>query len=109
MAKKAKHPAPVQEVSPGKNPYEKSGNVGRRLGNLLGCACLLVFAVFEELWIGMAACTLCLGIIFGITVFHDKTAKWYTSPFLYAMLATAVLAYVEYAYQLLTNFMTLKR
>jgi hypothetical protein len=108
MAKKAKRPAPVKEMSPGKNPYEKSGNKGRRLGNLLGCACLLVFAVSEQFWIGLAACALCLGIIFGITVFHDKTSKWFASPFLYAMLGTIVLAYVEYEYQLLTNIMTLK-
>ena len=105
MAKKAKRTAPVQTT----NPYENKNSVGKRLGNLMGCACLLLFAVSEELWIGMAACTLGLFVIYGIQVFHDRTAKWCSSPYLYFALVTLVLTYAEYAYRLLTNFMTFRR
>ena len=104
MAKKANRTAPVQTT----NPYENNRSVGKRLGNLLGCACLLIFVMFDELWIGMLACGFSLAIIYGIQVFHDKTAKWYTSPYLYFTLVTLALAYAEYAYQLLTNLMTIK-
>ena len=103
MAKKASRTAPVQST----NPYENKNSVGKRMGNLMGCACLLIFIIFDELWLGMFACAIGFAIIYGIQVFHDKAAKWYSSPYLYICLATLVLAYAEYAYQLLTNFMTL--
>ena len=61
------------------NPYENKNSTGKRLGNWLGCACLLVFAIFEELWIGMFACAIGFALICGIQVFHDKTAKLHTS------------------------------
>ena len=105
MAKKAKSTAPVQTT----NPYETNHSVGKRLGNMLGCACLLVFVLFDELWIGMLACAFSLAIIYGIQVFHDKAAKWYSSPYLYFTLVTLALTYGEYAYQLLTNLMTINK
>ena len=103
MAKKVKQTAPAQTT----NPYENKNTTGKRLGNWLGCACLLVFAIFEELWIGMFACAISFALICGIQVFHDKTAKLHTSPYLYLSLVTLALAYAEYEYQMLTNFMTL--
>ena len=102
MAKKTKQNAPVQNT----NPYENRNSAGKRLGNLMGCACLLVFALSEELWIGMLACAIGFAVIYGIQVFHDKTEKWYTSPYLYCTLVTLGLTYAEYTYQLLTNLMT---
>ena len=81
--------------------------MGRSLGKALGAACLVVFILFKEFWISLLACGLCLGVIYGIQVFHDKTVKWYASFYLYATLAVLGLAYAEYTSEFLTNLMTL--
>ena len=105
MAKKVNHSAAVHNVAPGADPYAKNKAIGRRIGNMLGCACLLVFIVFDELWIGTLACALGFAVIFGIQVFYDRSVKWYASPNLYAALGCIALAYVEYAYNFLSNLM----
>ena len=107
MAKKANRTAPVQNVNPGADPYAKPQSYGKKLGNMLGCACLLVFILFDELWLGTLACGIGFGIIFGIQVFHDKACKWYASPYLYTTLAVLALAYVEYAYRVISNLLNL--
>ena len=107
MAKKAKRPQPVADVSPGANPYENTKSTGRQLGNVLGCACLLMFILFDELWLGTLACAIAFGIIWGIQVFYDKVTKWNTSPYLYAMVLTLILAYLEYAYNIISNLLDL--
>ena len=67
MAKKAKRSAPQAEVSPGANPYARSG--GRRLGTILGSVCLLVFIMFEQLWIGILSGALAFVALYVMQVF----------------------------------------
>lgn len=105
MAKKVNRSVPAQNMAPGADPHTKSNSSGRLVGNMLGCACLIVFIIFDELWMGTLACALGFAIIFGIQVFHDSSVKWYASPNLYASLGCFVLAYVEYAYSFLSNLM----
>ena len=107
MAKKVNRNQPAREVAAGPNPYQKNNSTARSLGKALGAACLVVFIIFKEFWISLLACGLCLGVIYGIQVFHDKTVKWYASVYLYATLAVLGLAYAEYTSEFLTNLMTL--
>ena len=97
MAKKAKRPQPAAEVAPGKDPNGGNVLLSNRMGNALGCVCLLIFIIFDELWIGTLACALGFCIIFGIEVFYVKAKSWYTSINLYGALLCAVLAYLEYS------------
>ena len=103
MAKKAKRPDPVVEVAAGKDPSGGNILLSKRMGNVLGSACLIVFIIFGELWIGTLACALGFCIIFGLEVFYEKARNWYTSVNLYCALLCFVLAYVEYASGFLSN------
>ncbi len=105
MAKKAKRPVTPVEVTPGQDPQGQNPLLSRRMGTVLGCACLVVFILFEELWIGMLACALGFGIIFGLQVFYDKAKAWYASMNLYAAIICLVLAYLEYSSGLISDFM----
>ena len=105
MAKKVNSSKPVVDVTPGANPHESNNPYGRKLGNILGAVCLLVFIIFDELWIGNLACAFGFAVIFFIQVFHLKTHKWYTSPYLYASILTFVLAYAEYRFDFLTELL----
>jgi len=107
MAKKAKRPQPVADVTPGADPHAGNPLLSRRMGTVLGCACMIVFIVFEELWIGTLACALGFAIIFGLQVFYDRTKAWYTSWNLYASVICIVLAYLEYSGGLISNIMKL--
>jgi len=105
MAKKARKQEPVVEVNPGTDPYGQSPYLSRRMGTVLGCACLIVFIIFEELWIGTLACALGFSIIFGLQVIHDKSKVWYQSLNLYAAIVCYVLAYLEYSSGFVSNIM----
>lgn len=109
MAKKSNRNQPVREVPAGPSPNQKNNSTARNLGKALGAACLIVFILFDEFWISLVACGLCLGVIYAIQVFHDKTVKWYASFYLYATLAVLGLAYAEYSSGFLTNLMTLNK
>ena len=108
MAKKSNRNQPVREASAGPNPYEKNNSTARNLGKALGAACLVVFILFDEFWISLLACGICLAAIYGIQGFHDKTVKGFASFYLYATLAVLGLAYAEYSNGFLTKLMTLK-
>ena len=103
MAKKAKRPEPVVEAAAGKDPNGGNILLSNRMGNALGCACLLIFIIFDELWIGSLACALGFCIIFGLEVFHAKAKKWYASFNLYGAVLCEVLAYLEYSSSFLSN------
>ena len=96
MAKKVKHPSAPVEVSPGANPYGGVSN-GKRLGTILGSICMILFIVFDELWVGTAACAACLGVLFVLQVFVEKSKVWYKSLYLYTFLLSAVMAWLEYS------------
>ena len=87
----------MAEVSPGKDPSGGNILLSGRMGNVLGCACLLIFIIFGELWIGTLACALGFCIIWALEVFYAKTKTWYGSFNLYGSILCAVLAYVEYS------------
>ena len=106
MAKKAKRQTYTPDVTPGADPNGGNALLSRRMGNIMGCACLLVFIMFKELWIGMLAFGIGFAIIYGLEVLVEKSGKWYTSSNLYLSLGSLALAYAEYAYQLLTNLMS---
>ena len=108
MAKKSNRNQPVRDLPAGPNPNQKNNSSARNWGKALGAVCLLIFIVFDQLWIGTLGCALCLAVIYGIQVFHDKTAKWYSSVYLYATLILLALAYAEYSSGFITNLMTLK-
>ena len=97
MAKKAKRPAPVQEVSPGANPYEGNKISGRRLGMIMGSICLLVFIWFEQMWIGILSCAVAFLVLYVMQVFFEKSRSWYGSIYLYATIAALALTYVEFS------------
>ncbi len=103
MAKKAKLPEPVVEVTPGQDPNGGNLLLSKRMGNALGCAALIVFIIFGELWIGTLACAVGFCIIFGLEVFYEKSRAWYKSINFYCAILCAVLAYVEYASGFLSN------
>ena len=105
MAKKAKRPAPVVDVPAGANPHGGNALLSRKMGNILGCACLLVFIIFEELWIGSLSFAIGFTIIFGLEVFYEKSKTWYSSVNLYAALFCFALTYAEYAYGIVSNIM----
>jgi len=103
MAKKTSRVRPVQDIKPGADPHSGSKN----LGKLLGPACFLMFIIFEHLWLSIFACTLVFMILFVLQVFFEKSSSWYNTPYLYATIATALLAYVEYSTNLITNILKL--
>ena len=107
MAKKAKRQEPTVEVTPGADPYGKSPYLSRRMGTVLGCACMIVFIIFDELWIGTLACALGFSIIFGLQVIHEKSKVWYQSLNLYAAILCFVMAYLEYSSGFVSNIMKL--
>ena len=107
MAKKSNRNQSVRAASAGHNPHQKNNSTARNLGKALGAACLVVFIIFDEFWISLLACGLCLAVIYAIQVFHDKTVKWYASFYLYATIAVLTLTYAEYSSGFLTNLMTL--
>jgi hypothetical protein len=105
MAKKANRPQPVVDVTPGADPHIGNPMLSRRMGTVLGCACMVVFILFKELWIGTLACALGFAIIFGLQLIYDKSKPWYTSWNLYAAGICLVLAYLEYSSGLISEFM----
>ena len=107
MAKKSKSVRPVSDGKPGANPYQKN-RTGQNIGKVLGAACLLAFIIFDQLWIGILTCTLVFSALYIIQVFFEKSKSWYSSMFLYAALATALLAYLEYSSGVITRLMTFK-
>lgn len=108
MAKKAKRPAPVVNVAPGPDPNGGSVLLSRRMGTILGCACLLVFILFDELWLGTLAFGVGFSIIFALEIFHEKSRVWYKSFNFYAALISYALAYGEYVYGLLSRLMDIR-
>lgn len=107
MAKKAKRPVPVAEVTPGADPNGGNVLLSRRMGTVLGCACMLMFILFDQLWIGTLAFGIGFAIIFGLQVLVEKSKAWYQSWNLYASMICLVLAYLEYTNGFLSNLMTL--
>ena len=105
MAKKVNRSPQTANVAPGADPNSGNPMLGRRMGTVLGCACLVVFILFEELWIGTLACALGFAIIFGLQVFLEKSKVWYTSMNLYAAIGCLILAYLEYSSGLISNLM----
>ena len=105
MAKKINRAQPAADMAPGKDPHGGNPMLSSRMGTVLGCACLVVFILFKELWIGMLACGLGFGIIFGLQLYYDRSRAWYTSWNLYAAFGCLILAYLEYASGLLSNLM----
>lgn len=91
----------------GANPYVSKNPMGKKLGNVLGAVCLLVFIVFDELWIGTLSFALGFAVIWGVQVFQEKSHKWYTSPYLYATVISFVLAFAEFKYDFLTDLFKL--
>lgn len=108
MAKQVKRPAPVVEVKPGADPNGGNMLLSRKMGNILGCVCLLMFILFKELWIGTLAFGIGFTAIFVLQVFLEKSKSWYTSWNLYAALVCYALAYMEYAYGLISNLMNVR-
>lgn len=108
MAKKAKRPTPSVDVTPGANPYAENSLLSRKMGSIMGCACLIVFILFKELWIGMLAFGIGFAIIYGLEVLVEKTKKWYASSNLYLSLACLILTYAEYTNGFITNLMKVK-
>ena len=108
MAKKTKRPAPVKDTPAGANPHAETRSAGRRLGNLLGGVCLLVYIIFKELWIGTLAFGLGFAVIWGLQVFLEKSHKWYTSPYFYASMITLALAYGEWQYAIISTLLNFK-
>ena len=62
MAKKVNRITYTPEVAPGADPNGGNVLLSRKMGNVMGCICLLVFILFKELWIG----TLAFGIGFAV-------------------------------------------
>ena len=107
MAKKANRSVYVPDAAPGADPNGGNVLLSRKMGTILGCACLLMFIIFDELWIGTLAFGIGFLIIFGIQVVYEKSKAWYASANLYASIACFVLAYVEFYYGFLTELMRL--
>ena len=107
MAKKVKRPAPVAEVSPGANPYDKSAASGNRLGMIMGSFCLLMFICFEQLWIGIIGCALAFAVLYVIQVFFEKSRNWWQSPYLYGTIGILAMAYLEYSTGMISNLLNL--
>ena len=99
---KASYTAPAS-TSAGSKPQQE----GRKSGTILGVVCLLAFVVIEQLWIAIAVSALVLGALYFLQVFGEKSATWYGSGYLYATIACAVLAYLEYSQQIITNIINL--
>ena len=109
MAKKANRTQPAVDVKPGADPNGGSLLLSRKMGSIMGCACLLVFILFKELWIGMLAFGIGFAIIWGLEVLVEKTKLWYASSNLYLSLVSLALAYAEYAHGLISNLMTFNK
>ena len=105
MAKKVNRSKPVVEVSPGASPYDKPNAGGKRMGTILGSICLILFIITDELWIGTLACALGFATIFVMQVFLEKSKAWYASFYLYACIGSFVLAWAEYTYGFVSQFM----
>jgi len=107
MAKKPTQTRPAQKHNPGANPYQNNNSVGNNLGKMIGAVCLLVFIIFEQLWIGTLACALAFAVLYVMQVFVERSKTPFTSMYLYATAATALLAYLEYRYQIISNLLGL--
>lgn len=105
MAKKAKQPRVVEDIKPGADPNGGNMLLSRRMGTVLGGACLLMYILFDQLWIGTLAFGIGFAVIFGLQVFYEKSKKWYASFNLYAALVCFILAYAEYNYGFISNLM----
>lgn len=108
MAKKAKRPSAPVDVTPAANPYAEKSLLSRRMGSLMGCACLVVFILFQELWIGMLSFGIGFALIFGVEALVEKTKVWYASSNLYLSVICLALAWAEYANGFITNLMSVK-
>ncbi len=106
MAKQVKRPAPDMDMAPGADPKAKYALLSHRMGSIMGCCCLLMFIVFEELWIGTLAFALGFAVIFCIEVFYEKSKVWYASYNLYLTALCLALAYLEYVFGILSNLLT---
>ena len=98
MAKHTKHSTPPEDLAPGADPNAKNSLLSRRVGNVLNICCLLIFFVFEELWIGTLAFALGFAIIFCMEAFYERSKVWYTSLNLYCIPLCLLLTYLEYYY-----------
>ena len=105
MAKKANRPQNVTNVAPGADPNAGNALLSRRMGSILGCACLLVFIIFDELWLGTLAFAVGFTIIFALEVFYEKSRSLLRSFNFYGAVVCYLLAYLEYAYGFMTNVM----
>ena len=105
MAKKVNRTAYTPDVTPGADPNGGNVLLSRRMGTVLGCACLLVFILFENLWIGSLAFGIGFTIIFCLEVFYEKSRNLFRSFNFYGALICYILAYAEYAYGFMTNLM----
>ncbi len=92
MAKKSNRNVKPQQVSTAPDPYARKSS---SLGKMMGAVCLLAFICFEELWIGTLVCALAFAVLYVIQVFVEKSKTLITSPYLYAAVATAVIALLE--------------
>ena len=108
MAKKVNRTTYTPEVAPGADPNGGNVLLSRKMGNVMGCICLLVFILFKELWIGTLAFGIGFAVIFGLEVVYEKSKAWYASVNLYASLGSFALAYAEYAYGFLSNLMNFR-
>ena len=107
MAKKSKRVQPVQNVGVGADPYQKNNSFGRNLGKMMGAVCLLAFICFDQLWIATSVCALAFAVLFVIQVFVEKSRTVFASLYLYAAIGTALLAFAEFRYQVITNLLGL--
>ena len=105
MAKKANRPSAPVDVTPGANPHADNSLLSRKLGNVMGAACLLVFILFKELWLGMLAFGIGFAVIFVLEVMVEKTKQWYASWNLYLSVGSLALAYAEYSYGFISGLM----
>ena len=93
------------DVAPSVDPSGGNVLLSRRMGTVLGCACLLICILFDQLWMGTLAFGIGFAIIFGLLVFYEKSKVWYQSIYLYASLDCLILPYLEYTYNFLSNLM----
>ena len=108
MAKKVNRTTYTPEMAPGADPNGGNVLLSRKMCNIMGCICLLVFILFKELWIGMLAFGIGFAIIYGLEVLVEKTKAWYASSNLYLSIACLVLTYAEYTNGFISNLMKIR-
>ena len=108
MAKKSTRNVRPQEVKAGPDPNAgKATGAGKSLGSIVGCACLLAFIVFDQLWLAIACCALAFAVLYAMQVFLEKSVSWSESPYLYVTLLVGALAFVEYQFGLISRIFNL--